>query len=173
MQKKHQEPKIDVTIATEDGKAHHITTATLLKVMDRGERYLEAAVTWRREFDKHLAPLCAGPDEEKYDGEHARRFKRIIDRFQLPAEIWFPTEAFSKGDREEVSTMLCEWLNGNLDDFEDFYSGLDADKDVDHTYLLFGVPVSELSVEAQQTLREVGERFGCWRIGGQSLVPAN
>jgi len=172
MQKKHQEPKIDVTIATKDGKVHRITTDALLNVLDRGERYLEAAVSWQQDFERHLMPLCDGPDEEKYEVEHERRFKQIIDRFQIPEDAWFPIEGFSEEDKEEVMVLLGEWINGNLEDFADFYHCLDEENDLDPTFLLFGVPLRRLPAESRRTLHDLAKKFGCWRIGGRSRVLA-
>jgi hypothetical protein len=162
MRRHPAEPKIDVTVATDSGHARRITTATLVKALERGERYLTAAVTWRQEFERHIAPICTGP---KYDREHQKRFGQLVERFQLPEGIWLPTEGFTEAGKADVMCQVVEWVNGNLEDFSDFYSRLDEGQDLDPTYILFGVPVRDLSVEAQETLREVGEKFGCWRMG--------
>jgi hypothetical protein len=162
MRRHPAEPRIDITVTTDSGQVHRITTATLAKALERGERYLKAAVAWRQEFERHLAPLCDGPE---YEGEREMRFGQLINRFQVPEAVWFPTEGFSEAEKTDVTCLLVEWLNGNLDDFGEFYTCLDEEKDLDPTYILFGVPIRELSVEAQETLRGVGEQWGCWRKG--------
>lgn len=132
-----KEPKIDVTITDEKGQAHHITCEVIGASFERGENYAKAI----------------------QDSAHDELHKR----FNLPENVWFPHVEGHRPSVEDVTTQMAEFANGNLTDFHDLYFLLDEEWDLDPTYLLFGIPIADLSPEQQEELCKLGEHFGCWR----------
>jgi hypothetical protein len=145
-------------IRAEDGTVHHITAETMLAAMDRADKYLQEAVRWSEELAAHVE---AGKGELD-----SRRHNRFLKRSKMPADVWFPFEnAFTETDLMNVTATLHYWIEGTLEDFEEAYVTLEDGLDLDSTYILFGVPIRSLSVEAQDELCRVGARFASRALG--------
>jgi hypothetical protein len=149
------------TIQTKDRKTHDITLANMRAAGKRARNYFAAAKEWSREFSTNLKPLCSGPKEDDYAEEYAKRRSLILNKFQLPPGIWFPAGGEFRADRSEAAlSRIDDWVNGTLDEFGPFYDWMDEDMDIDQTYILYGVPIRQITVEDQGQLRELGEQFG-------------
>ena len=59
-----------------------------------------------------------------------------------------------------TDTRHRDLIDAVLADFDRLYYRLDEDFDLDPTYILFGVPVRQLSVEDQRRLRRLGRAVG-------------
>jgi hypothetical protein len=148
-------------IVSEKGKPYRITTATLQGAPARAENYLEAMTAWHEEVMPHLEKFIDGPDEDRYDEEFNRRLGRLLRQWQLPTGIWLPTDAFSQAKKLDALCWIDDWAAGTLDDFSALYHGrMDEDMDLDMTYVLYGVPIMELSEADQGRLYALGERYG-------------
>ena len=141
-------------IRTEDGTVHPITAETMLAAMERAEDYLREAVRWSKELES---------GKEELD---TRRHDRFLKRANIPADAWFPLDnEFAETDRLNVMATLHYWIEGTLEDFEKAYDELEEGLDLDPTYILFGLPIRDLPVEAQEELRRVGGRFAIRALG--------
>ena len=146
------------TVRDKDGKTHHIDPATMMAAMDRAQKYLEEAVRWSKERASHL--------ESGNEEQDTRRHDRFLARNHIPKDVWFPIENdFTETDMMNVMATLHYWVEGTLEDFGEAYVTLEDGLDLDPTYILFGVPIRSLSVEAQDELRRVGATFASRALG--------
>jgi hypothetical protein len=145
-------------VRTEDGAVHRITDATMLAAMDRAQKYLKEAIRWSVEFASHIQSGKEQPD--------TRGHNQVLKRTKIPTDVWFPVDnAFTEADRLNVMATLHHWTEGTLEDFEEAYNALEAGLDLDPTYILFGLPIRDLSIEAQAELRRIGRRFATRKLG--------
>ena len=153
--------EINEVVVSDEGKEYWITTATVEAAPERARAYLEAVLKWAEEFATHLAPLLDAPQENDYHEQYGTRFSRLLVDAHLPEGIWFPTEeGFTEDHMEDLIARIESWVNGELANFDGLYDDLDEDFDLDPTYILFGVPVRQLSVEDQRRLRRLGRAVG-------------
>jgi hypothetical protein len=139
-------------ILAENGKCYRVDAATMMSAAERAQKYLEEAIRWSRERAVHLK---SGAEEQ-----NTRRHDQFLKRNHIPMDVWFPLEnEFTQADLENVMAVLHHWTEGTLADFEAKYAWLEEALDLDPTYILFGVPIYQLSVGSQQELRRIGAAF--------------
>ena len=124
-------------------------------VMGRALNYLEEAVRLSAELQKGKTDT--------------RRHDQFVKTANIPTGTWFPLDSiFTEQDSHGVQSILLDWDNGTLKDFGNAYAQIEEDMDLDPTYILFGVPIFNLSPESQRRLRELGERYGTRALGTSS-----
>jgi len=156
--------KTAISIKTKEGDVYRITTETLLTAVDRAEKYLKEAVRWSDDRDAHIN---SGSEEDM----NTRRHDQWLKRNQFPTDVWFPIDnRFSQDDMFCVLESLDRWIEGTLADFERVYVDFDRGHDLDPTYMLFGVPIRQLSVADQKVLRELGAKFACRQLAAAAAL---
>lgn len=123
-----------------------ISEAVMLQASQRAQTYLTEAVRWGKEAAK--ADINLEP--------HLQRMQRT----QIPSEVWFSTEhALQPAEKAGVLRLLKPWGAGKMHAFKHVFAKLEADYDLDPTYIFFGVPIRQLNLRKQKALLEVGLRF--------------
>lgn len=141
------------TITDKNGTIHRITTDVLEGAIERGEKYLNEAVRRCAETASHMNS-GGSPDDLDYT-----RHDQWVKRNKM-TDVWFPLEhSLDEDDKEVVFDLLQDWINGELEDFKWKFAFLNDDLDVDHTYLLFGIPIRQLPVSSQEKLQRLGAQF--------------
>lgn len=150
--------EVNLTVVGDDNERYEITQATIDAAPERARTYMEAVLKWRKEFDTHLVPIINTND---YDTQFKVRFSNVLADARLPKGVWFPTEeGFTRGHMAHLLRRVASWAEGDLEAFEVLYDDLDEEFDLDHTYIFFGVPIHQISVETQHELRRLGREIG-------------
>jgi len=118
----------------------------MLNALQRTKVYLTEAVRWGKELAQDNIKL--EPHQQRM--QHA----------QIPSEVWFSTEhMLQPAEKSEVLRLLKAWTAGKMDDFNHVFAALEADYDLDPTYIFFGLPIRRLNLRKQKALLKVGVRF--------------
>ena len=118
----------------------------MLQASQRAQTYLTEAVLWGKEATQENVKL----------EPHQQRMQRA----QIPSDVWFSTEhVLQPAEKAEVLRLLKSWTAGKMDDFKHVFAVLEADYDLDATYIFFGVPIRQLNLRKQKALSKVGLRF--------------
>lgn len=141
----------------------NVTETKMLGAMNRAGRYLEECVRFGKERQKAI---------RNGKERNIRRHNLFLKQANIPEAVWFPLESdLIESQRLDVMAELHYWLEGTLQDFDGVYSKLEEDLDLDVTYILFGIPIQSLSVEAQRRLCKVGKQFACRKL--TEMAPLN
>lgn len=107
--------------------------------------------------------LEASLDEIEREIEPEKR--KLRSTFSIPREVeCVPTTAIPEERLNAWMSSLEEWVAGTLDPAEanSFLEDLDVYLEVDHLYLLFGLPNYAVSIEQRILLNDAIQKIGTW-----------